>query len=169
MSAVRLDPYLPDDAGTLAALAARIWHEHYRGIITPEQIDYMLAGRLEPAALARYGATAHCGLALLRVDGVAAGYCSWSPAAPGEMKLEQLYLLREYRGRGLGRRMLEHVAARARAAGCGVLGLTVNRHNRDAIDFYRRQGFDVRAEVRVDIGQGFVMDDFVMARPLDPR
>ncbi len=177
LRAVRLDPYVPEDTAALAALAARIWHQHYPGIITPEQIDYMLARRFQATALARYRDTAACGLALLRVDGVAVGYCSWTLGSwppgsgalapvPGAMALEQLYLLREYRGRGLGRYMLQHVEARARAAGCTTLGLTVNRHNQAAIDFYRRQGFAMRSQVRVDIGGGYEMDDLALARPL---
>jgi ribosomal protein S18 acetylase RimI-like enzyme len=82
------------------------------------------------------------------------------------MKLEQLYLLLEHRGQGLGLHMLQHVEARARAAGCTALSLTVNRNNHGALDFYRRQGFATRAAVRLDIGAGYVMDDFILAKPL---
>ncbi len=167
MTEAHLVPVAPEDVGTLAALAGTIWRQHYADIISPEQIEYMLAGRFAEANLARYADAAACGLVLLRIAGVAAGYCSWAPApAPAELKLEQLYLLREYRGRGLGRLMLGHVEWQARAAGRSVLCLSVNRRNRGAIGFYRRAGFAVRAQACVDIGAGYVMDDYIMAKAL---
>jgi ribosomal protein S18 acetylase RimI-like enzyme len=43
----------------------------------------------------------------------------------------------------------------------------VNRNNAQAIAAYRRNGFDVAREVVVDIGGGFMMDDFVMSKDLD--
>ncbi|WP_431021594.1 hypothetical protein, partial [Chromobacterium phragmitis] len=45
-----------------------------------------------------------------------------------------------------------------------TLMLTVNRHNAEAIAVYEKRGFRVRGEVAADIGNGFVMDDYVMAK-----
>ena len=42
----------------------------------------------------------------------------------------------------------------------------MNKHNAAAIAAYRNCGFVTREEVVVDIGNGFVMDDYVMAKPL---
>jgi len=53
--------------------------------------------------------------------------------------------------------------------GLGIreLWLTVNRHDAGSIAFYRRLGFAVTGEPVRDIGKGFVMDDFRMAKQLD--
>lgn len=56
--------------------------------------------------------------------------------------------------------------ARAKALACGALILAVNKNNEAAITAYRRFGFVLRAESKVDIGAGFVVDDFIMARSL---
>ena len=56
--------------------------------------------------------------------------------------------------------------AAARADGAGWLILNVNKRNASAIAFYERCGLAVREAVVVDIGEGFVMDDYVMAKPL---
>jgi ribosomal protein S18 acetylase RimI-like enzyme len=85
---------------------------------------------------------------------------------PGEMKLEQLYLLPELRGQGLGRLMLRHVEEQARARGCRSLMLQTNKRNDIAIAFYRKAGFTVCEEAVFDIGNGFVMDDYVMEKVL---
>jgi RimJ/RimL family protein N-acetyltransferase len=44
--------------------------------------------------------------------------------------------------------------------------LQVNRNNFDSITVYRRLGFEVIDTVKTDIGGGFYMDDYVMAKPL---
>ena len=100
-------------------------------------------------------------------DGRLAGFVSCLlTATPGEVKLDKLYVDPQRQRLGLGRRLVDHVVARALAAGCETLILAVNKHNTDAIAAYRKQGFAVRESVCVDIGGGFVMDDFIMARSL---
>ncbi len=46
-----------------------------------------------------------------------------------------------------------------------TLWLQVNKRNTDAIGFYRSAGFEVIREAVMDIGGGFVMDDYLMAKP----
>jgi tRNA C32,U32 (ribose-2'-O)-methylase TrmJ len=61
---------------------------------------------------------------------------------------------------------LRRVEARARAQGRSHLVLRVNRHNPTAIAAYRKYGFVIARELQEDIGGGFVMDDYVMIKPL---
>lgn len=153
------------DFGTVAALAETIWRSHYPAMISITQIDFMLAGRYTPERLRRYLDANDCWLELLSVDGIPVGYCSYAlTGAPQEMKLQELYLLPDYRGRGLGGCMLEHVETQARTRDCNALMLTVNKGNEGAIAVYRHAGFSVREEAVFDIGNGFVMDDYVMVK-----
>ena len=164
---VSLDPLTEADFGTVASLGERIWRTHYITMISLAQIEYMLAGRYAPEKLRAYLGAADRGLELLRLDGVPVGYCSYSlTGTSGELKLEQLYLLQEHQGKGLGGLMLRHVEAQARAKGCGTLMLTVNKGNTGSIAVYRKSGFTLREEAVFDIGNGFVMDDYVMEKAL---
>jgi ribosomal protein S18 acetylase RimI-like enzyme len=164
---VALTPIAETDFDTVAQLGATIWRAHYSTMISMAQIDYMLAGRYTVENLRRYVQAADRGLVLLRVCAAAVGYCSYVLAqTPGEMKLEQLYLSAEHRGKGLGGMMLRYVQEQARKAGCRVLWLTVNKQNSGAIAVYRKSGFTVREEATFDIGNGFVMDDYVMEMAL---
>ena len=166
-AAFTLDPLTAADFETVAALGAAIWRKHFIGMISREQIDYMVSGRYTPEKLSRYLDAPDRWFRLLRVEGRPVGYCSYALAElPGEMKLEQLYLLGEMRGRGLGGKMMDEAEAAARAMGCATLMLTVNRHNAEAIAVYEKRGFAVREEVAADIGNGFVMDDYVMVKAL---
>ena len=103
----------------------------------------------------------------LLMDGKLVGFASYGPTAePGVMKLHKLYLLPELHGRGLGSRLLQHVEHEVRAEGGRRLILSVNKRNAKAIAAYQRNGFVIADSVVTDIGDGFVMDDYIMAKDL---
>ena len=60
-------------------------------------------------------------------------------AKPG-MYLEDLFVLPEVRGRGVGKGLLRHLAGIALERGCGRLEWWVLDWNEPSIEFYRRQG-----------------------------
>lgn len=168
---VTIEPVTEGDFALLRDLARTIWWQYYPSIITPEQIEYMLAGRFDDATLAERVRTPGVWLEVLRVAGSAVGYCGCEQAClPWDdtraMKLGQLYLLDAHRGRGLGGRMLRHVEARARGLGEDLLFLQVHKKNEQARSFYLANGFTVAREAVFDIGSGFVMDDFIMEKRL---
>ncbi len=148
-------------------LADVIWRQHYPGIITVAQIDYMLAQGYSPAALSSLLEMPHAGIAIARADGEPVGFVAWYPGnEPATMKLDKLYVLPAWHGQGVGRRLIGHVEQAARNAGCRFIVLNVNKHNTQSIAAYERCGFAKRESVVVDIGGGFVMDDFVLAKSL---
>ena len=73
--------------------------------------------------------------------GFAAFFGSFSTFAgrPG-IYLEDLFVEPNWRGRGIGRRLLAHVAHVAVTRGCDRMNWAVLPWNRPAIDFYRRLG-----------------------------
>jgi diamine N-acetyltransferase len=81
-----------------------------------------------------------------------------------EFKLHKLYLLPELHGCGLGSLLLQHVEREVRQPGARRLILAVNKRNANAIAAYQRNGFVIAETVVTDIGGGFVMDDYVMAK-----
>lgn len=166
-ASIVIRPLETRDFPAVADLARRIWLAHYATIITREQIEYMLGDRFTPQNLQAYLARDTRWMDVMERQDVLAGYCSYArtPLAH-ELKLEQLYLLPELHGRGLGRRMLVHVEDQARRLGCSSIMLQVNKRNDKAIRTYRRADYQVREEIVVDIGRGFVMDDYVMAKRL---
>jgi GNAT superfamily N-acetyltransferase len=155
-----------NDIDTLIPLAYRIWHAHYPAIITVEQIDYMLErGYTRQVILDEIDNQGVTWLAIKSGDAMI-GFASVGPFAPGTMKLHKLYLLPEYHGTGIGARALAAVERIARDNAATALVLNVNRHNVKAIHAYERAGWHVAEEVVADIGNGFVMDDFVMSKQL---
>jgi ribosomal protein S18 acetylase RimI-like enzyme len=164
--ALTFRPCGPEDLETVRRLADRIWQACYPGIIPPEQIRYMLEWMYAPhklaAELAR-GVTYE--LALLAGEPV--GYLAHELQAGGAiLHLNKLYLVPELHGRGHGQAMLCRVLAAARTGAAREIELRVNRGNSRAVRAYERAGFRVAESVCQDIGAGFVMDDFVMRRPV---
>jgi len=76
-------------------------------------------------------------------------------------KLHRLYVVPEYMKRGFGKKALEHVKLATKSAGDHRIILSVNKHN-SAQQFYESQGFTIYDNGVFDIGNGFVMDDYLM-------
>lgn len=149
----------------LTELAGAIWRQHYPGIISHEQIEYMLGKMYVLDALREDLRLREIRFYQLVVDGQMAGFAAIGPLEmPGIWKLHKLYLLPEMHGAGLGSQLLRHCEAEARRFGAQRLMLAVNKRNVRPIAAYRRNGFAVVESVVTDFGGGFVMDDFIMAK-----
>jgi GNAT superfamily N-acetyltransferase len=151
----------------ISELAGVIWRACYPGIITNEQIDYMLARMYSLDVLRDEIRSQGIRYERLLLDGELAGFASYGPTSePGVIKLHKLYLLPELHGRGLGSLLLQQVEREVRAGGVRRLMLSVNKRNAKAIAAYQRNGFRIVESVVTDIGGGFVMDDYIMAKKL---
>jgi ribosomal protein S18 acetylase RimI-like enzyme len=156
-----------DDVPEIQRLAREIWHAHYPGIISREQIDYMLEHGYASGVLDEIIDGPDSGIELALDDGKRVGFAAWYATDAGdEVKLEKLYVLQSHQRKGVGARLIATVESAARQLGVRTVVLNVNKNNTQAIRAYEKQGFAIRAEVVVDIGHGFVMDDYVMAKPL---
>ena len=164
----------------IAELAGVIWRACYPGIITHAQIDYMLARMYALEVLRAELRSQGIRYDQLLVDGKLVGFASYGPTEIGRprrgdrktqhavptFKLHKLYLLPELHGRGLGSRLLQHVEREVRAEGTRRLILSVNKRNAKAIAAYQKNGFVIADSVVTDIGNEFVMDDYIMAKDL---
>jgi ribosomal protein S18 acetylase RimI-like enzyme len=155
------------DVPAVQRLAERVWRAHYPGILADAQIDYMLARGYATHVLLRFVHGPDAGLELALVDGGLAGFAAWLVLAGlAEVKLDKLYVDPVHQRTGIGRALADVVAAHGRRRGLATMVLNVNKNNVGAQAAYARQGFVRRDAVVVDIGEGFVMDDYVLARPL---
>jgi RimJ/RimL family protein N-acetyltransferase len=161
----KLEPLTEADFDDIADLAAAIWRPYYSKMVSMGMIDYMLKARYTHENLRAYLNSSDRWFELLRVDDVLAGYCSYSLTPnSGEMKLEQLYLLESFRGKGLGRLMIRRVDTVARVKNLQSIILQVNKQNADSISIYRKAEFQVRESAIFDIGNGYFMDDYIMQK-----
>ena len=73
-------------------------------------------------------------------DGAVRGYYSLLLREPGECELGNLAVLPAFRHRGIGGRLLEHAAEKAREQGCGVIKLSIVEENTVLRRWYERNG-----------------------------
>jgi ribosomal protein S18 acetylase RimI-like enzyme len=164
---VQISAVSKEDTEALARLAREIWYLHYPGMITVSQIDYMLEQRYQPDTIASQIEANEAWWDKLEVDSRLAGFAGYEPgSAPGSIKLDKLYVHPAFQGCGYGYALVQHVAASSLDRGFTSLYLQVNKGNTTSIAFYRKAGFTVTDSVKVDIGNGYCMDDFVMSRRL---
>lgn len=151
----------PGEISTVARLAREIWTDHYVPIVGAAQIDYMLGRFQSEAAITaqlREGFT----YLLVSRNETPVGYAAVQPQPGGILFLSKLYVHKTARGTGAGKALLDRITTLARDRGLRLIRLTVNRHNRTAIDWYHRQGFITAGTQCPDIGGGYVMDDYVL-------
>ena len=164
---IQISPVISDDVDDLAVLARIVWQDTYSTIITQAQIDFMFEPRYNPARLREELSMPDIWWDKAVVDGELVAFTStFLTSAPGEMKLDKIYVDPARQRLGLGGRLIEHVSRRAVGLGCDALILAVNKRNERAVAAYRKHGFVVREAARVDIGNDFVMDDFIMSKSL---
>lgn len=168
LDACPIRPLTAPDLKAVCALAREIWYQHYPGIITVRQIEYMLDQRYRPDVIRGQIASGNAWWFGLWVGGELAGFAACEPGAQAAtMKLDKLYVHLRHRGRGHGAALIRYVEAFAAQRGCVQLYLQVNKHNSQSIRAYLRNGFSIARAIEMDIGSGFVMDDYVMVKRLE--
>jgi GNAT superfamily N-acetyltransferase len=155
------------DIEAVSQIAYATWPDTFRDILTAGQIDFMLAWLYATDRLYQQVQTGEHVIHLAELDDVPVGFVAHQLDHPsvGTAKIHKLYLLPAQHGKGIGRLLLETVRHAARAAGQHTLVLNVNKYNR-AVDFYLANGLARVGEEVIDIGSGYVMDDYIMGSAL---
>ncbi len=155
------------DIATIQQLAKTIWPIAYKEIISNNQLEFMLELIYSTAALQAQIAKGHQFILAVENE-VPIGFASFSQKnneEPQTYRLHKIYVLPEYPTKGIGSLLLSHILSTCIEAGASKLELNVNKYN-TAIQFYLKKGFTTLKEEVIDIGEGYVMDDYVMILPL---
>ena len=150
-------------AERISVLADTIWHECYSSVLPQGQIDYMLRTYHSTDAMLREMSEGY-DFFVVTDGGKDAGYYSVHDEGD-RLYISKVYLLRECRGRGLGKRIFEDIDEYARSHNLNEEYLRVNKGN-PTVGIYKRAGFSVSDTITSDIGQGYVMDDYIMTKRL---
>lgn len=153
------------DFRQLEPFAASIWEQHYTPIIGADQVAFML-NKYQSAQAMFDQFSAGYKYALVIFGGQKAGYFAYDGKAEKDVFISKLYLHKDFRRKGLGRRILDFISKEARTLGCTAMTLSVNKDNSDSIQFYLAYGFQTINAQKVAIGDGFYMDDYVMSCPV---
>ncbi len=150
------------DIDQVRQLAEKAWKTAYAAILSPEQINYMLHEMYSVEALKNDFDNPNYQYYFINHKEAAIGFMGFElNYEPQTTKLHRIYLLEEARGKSAGKTAISFLKTKVKAFGNKRIILNVNKNN-SAINFYENLGFKVYDQGVFDIGQGFVMDDFLM-------
>lgn len=149
----------------VAKLGHEIWNEHYADILSKEQIDYMLLKFQSQQAVENQIKNEGYRYFLISSGGEDCGYIGISDDKD-RLFLSKLYLKKSFRSRGIASKALKMLEDICREEKLCAIWLTVNRYNLSSKAVYEKKGFRVIDEQAADIGNGFVMDDYIMQKDI---
>lgn len=159
-------PATTADFSTITDIAHRTWPATFSEILSPEQIAYMLEMMYSETALQEQVAAKGHEFLLLKEGEAAVAYASYQlDYLLGTTKIHKLYCLPLTQGKGYGKALIQKVAEIAQQAGQARLRLDVNYENK-AVGFYEYLGFATIERVDTNIGNGYLMEDYVMEKVL---
>lgn len=148
----------------IESLAYEIWDEHYTPIIGKGQVEYMLSKFQSATAIK---SQIDDGYIYFLIDylGSHVGYLSFKEEKD-TLFLSKVYVLNELRGKGIGKKAILFTENQAKKLGLSKVRLTVNKDNINSKKSYEKLGFVNCGSVVMDIGNGYVMDDYAMEKEI---
>lgn len=144
---------------SLNAIAEEIWHEYFTPIIGKKQVEYMLEKFLSPESLVEQINSGY-EYFVFSYEYTFAGFAGIHEK-DGELFLSKLYVHEDFRGQGIGSYMFQKFVEICKMRNLKKIWLTCNRNNTKSIAIYEHLGFKKVREEVTDIGNGFVMDDYI--------
>lgn len=153
------------DIPLIRDIAEKTWPEAFSNILSQGQISYMLnrmyhrevlSGEMKNHHLLYFLINDHQGFTSIEID--------FDPEQK-LAKIHKFYILPEFQRSGLGRKVMEFLAGLAREKEQKGLILNVNKYN-SANRFYEKTGFEKWKSEVIDIGGGYMMDDYVLKKTL---
>lgn len=154
----------PSEVRIIQNLAHRIWPDTFSEILSKAQVEYMLNWMYSPEKLISQMEEGHHFFIL--IDKAPIGFVGIEQQVDQRVKIHKLYLLPGEQGKGLGQMILDFVIDWAKERGAQSIYLNVNRYNK-AVDFYQHIGMNILHSEDIDIGNGYLMEDYVMELPIN--
>lgn len=153
-----------DDIWIIQALSKQVWPHTFADILSEKQIAYMMDMMYSTEAIERQLSELSHQYLLISEEEEYLGYLAYelNYKDRDQTKIHKIYVLPSTQGRGVGKLLIDRVAKEHHNKS---IALNVNRNNK-AIGFYERLGFAIVGSEDIDIGNGFLMEDYVMMKPL---
>ncbi|WP_343697738.1 GNAT family N-acetyltransferase [Flavobacterium sp.] len=155
------------DIKTIQKITNMTWPITYGEILTKEQLDYMLDLIYSDEALTKQIENKEQLFYLISDSESTIGFIGIEHNYNNQAitKIHKIYLLPETQGKGYGKTVFESIEKMALENNSKNLLLNVNRFN-TALNFYKKLGFEIKETVDIEIGNGYLMEDYVMGKKL---
>jgi GNAT superfamily N-acetyltransferase len=157
----------------IVRLAQEIWTQHYTPILAPNQVPYMLAKFQSLSAITNQIEQGHFYFLIFKTDQQKEAEEMQNPIGYLAFNIEneicflsKIYILDSARGQGYGKDALHFIEEEAQKAGANSMNLTVNKFNQTAQAAYLKFGFLNVGPIQTEIGNGYIMDDFMLVKQI---
>ena len=140
--------------------AKEVFIDYYTDLIGVKQSEYMVDLFLSEKAINKLieeGAI----FKLLLLDNEIIGFIEYQKQE-SKVFLSKLYIHKNYRNKGYGKILFNDCVQYTKSINLNKIYLTVNKYNTPSYNTYIHLGFKVIDSVINDIGNGYVMDDYIM-------
>lgn len=156
----RIDTYNHNDIEVLSNLASSIVKQHYDSILGAEQNDYMIKMFQSVDAIKSQIENGY-EYYMIFMGEIPVAFTAFYERT-GKLYVSKFYVDINYRKMGISRQIFEFIKNEARKKELTAIFLNVNRYNKESIEIYEHFGFKKIGREKIDIGNGYFMDDFVM-------
>ncbi|KAF2519296.1 GNAT family N-acetyltransferase [Flavobacterium salilacus subsp. salilacus] len=154
------------DVALINKLAGQVWESTYRDILSAAQLEYMFSMMYSPKSITEQLEIKGHQYLLIKDETYYCGFASYEiNYKPGVTKIHKLYVLPQTQGKGVGSLLLGAIEREARNNGNSIITLNVNRFN-VAFHFYNKKGFIKTGTEDIDIGSGYLMEDYIMEKEI---
>ena len=148
------------DIPVIKEIAEKAWRPTYDHILTEQQTLYMLDLMYKSQTLENQ-IKGNIEFFMVDLGQETVGYFALENVSDQKVKLHKLYLDPTQKQKGLGRKIIQYIKDWALTNQKNSIILNVNKNN-SAVQFYQKVGFTILEEMILDIGEGYVMDDYIM-------
>lgn len=152
-----------DDCLLINQLAANVFPATYKDILSQEQLEYMFDWMYAPQNIRKQMEEGHVYF-IAYEESEPCGYLSVQQEEENLFHLQKIYVLpafqKAYAGNYLFHEAIKYIK-KVHPAPCRM-ELNVNRNNK-AVGFYERMGMKIAREGDFHIGNGYYMNDYIMA------
>lgn len=151
----------------IRAIAIEVWPIAYGSILSKAQLDFMMKMMYSVDSLQLQANSKKHQFILAKENGVTLGFASFelNLGETKKTKIHKIYILSTQQRKGIGKKLIDYIETEAKNHHQEALLLNVNKYN-IAQGFYIKLGFSIDCEKVIDIGNGYVMDDYVMEKEI---
>ena len=149
---IHFEPLTQAKYQTYIDVGGRAYRQHYLHLWVGEDATPYLESSFTEQVLEQEATDKNTALFLINYNGIAVGIlkftinCGLPPLSEKEaLYLDKIYILNEYSGKGIGKKVLQFVALRAKENFKKVVWLDTMQ-NGPALHFYLKNGFEIRHE-----------------------
>lgn len=157
-----------NDCSLIHNLASQIWAPTYQSILSEEQLDYMFEMMYSTEHISQQMTELKHTYFIIYADNKPAGYLSIEKRSDDKYIFQKIYSLPELHGKGIGRYIIEQGISYLKKIHPSpfTIELYVNREN-PAVGFYEHIGMKKTATRNHDIGNGYLMNDYIMTMRIE--